>query len=289
MVALQTVFSQVFAMSGQELPELPYLLEPAELYKLQSQGFSRPSLLVVDVGTADSYTRGHVPGAVHLLYPWLVSGAPPAPGLMPETDQLEEVFNYLGLTPETHVVVYDDDGGGHAGRLLWTLDLVNHQHMSYLNGGLHAWAGAGLPLEQTLNRAEPSAERYHWDFSARATKADILSELNQPGFVIWDARNPTEYRGENVQALRGGHIPGAINCEWTNLLDRDRDLRIRSDAKDYLAKLGLDESKTIVTHCQAHRRSSLTYLVGKSLGFNIRGYDGSWGEWGNADDTPIEK
>lgn len=272
-------------MSSQKLP---YLLEPATLYQQIEHGIGAPDLVIVDVGSPENYARGHVPGAIHLPYAWLISGAPPAPGLMPETDQLEQVFDFLGITPQTHVVAYDDDGGGHAGRLLWTLDLIKHPQMSYLNGGLHAWAGDELPLEQTPNQPLKTQGQYHWDFAARATKDEILAELSGSDLTIWDARNPAEYRGENLQALRGGHIPGAINCEWTNLLDPTQDLRIRSDAKDYLAQLGLTEEQRIVTHCQAHRRSSLTYLVGKSLGFDIRGYDGSWGEWGNDEDTPIE-
>ena len=268
--------------------ELPYLLEPSLLYQQIEHGAQAPELIIVDVGSAENYARGHVPGAIHLPYAWLLSGAPPAAGKMANTDQLEQVFDHLGITPTSHVVAYDDDGGGHAGRLLWTLDLINHSNMSYLNGGLHAWAGDGLPLQAEANRPQATRGRYQWDFSARATKDDILAELGKAGFTVWDARNPTEYRGENVQALRGGHIPGAINVEWTNLLDPTQNLRIRADAKEYLAQHGLTANQRIVTHCQAHRRSSLTYLVGRALGFSIRGYDGSWSEWGNEPDTPIE-
>ncbi len=268
--------------------KLPYLVEPAVLYQQIEHGAKAPKLVIVDVGSAENYARGHVPGAIHLPYAWLISGAPPAPGTMANTDQLEQVLNHLGITPNSHVVVYDDDGGGHAGRLLWTLDLINHPHMSYLNGGLHAWAGDDLPLQAEANQPVAVSNSYQWDFAARATKDDILAELGQKEFAVWDARNPTEYRGENVQALRGGHIPGAINVEWTNLLDPGRNLRIRTDAKAFLASQGLSEQQRIVTHCQAHRRSSLTYLVGKALGFDIRGYDGSWGEWGNDPNTPID-
>jgi len=91
-----------------------------------------------------------------------------------------------------------------------------------------------------------------------------------------------------MTAAKNGHIPGAINAEWTSLMDRNNSLRIRKDAKEYLASLGLTSDKSIVTHCQSHHRSGFTYLVGKALGFNIRAYHGSWSEWGNHPNTPVE-
>ncbi|TMO73445.1 thiosulfate sulfurtransferase, partial [Pseudoalteromonas sp. S3776] len=104
----------------------------------------------------------------------------------------------------------------------------------------------------------------------------------------WDARSAGEYRGEKVFSQRAGHIPGAVNLEWTLAMDHERNLRIRSDIADILEQLGITRDKNVITHCQSHHRSGFTYLVGKSLGFSIRAYDGSWSEWGNLPDTPIE-
>ena len=93
-----------------------------------------------------------------------------------------------------------------------------------------------------------------------------------------------------VRSSRGGHIPGAINMEWAELMDRQRNLRIREDAEVILSNIGLGKDKAIVTHCQSHHRSGFTYMVAKILGYKrIGAYDGSWAEWGSLDHTPIER
>lgn len=246
-------------------------------------------VLIVDLSSEACFLQGHVPGAIHLPFKSLMSGEAPAPGKLPSNGRLQQIGAYLGLRDNLHVVAYDDEGGGWAGRFIWTLEVLGHKNVSYLNGGIHAWRGLGLE-EQT--EAVPAAQcDYTLPELNRTIIAeidDIVSELNNKDFVVWDARSLAEYSGEKVLAARSGHIPGAINCDWVNLMDKSRDLRIRTDAEAFLAELGFNKQKKIVTHCQSHHRSGLTYLVGKSLDFDIRAYHGSWGEWGNNPNTPIE-
>ena len=108
---------------------LPLLLEPADLHPhLNDQ-----NLLIVDMCSEDNYHSGHIPGAVHLAPKAILRGEAPTPGKIADTAQLESVFEQLGLTPETHVIVYDDEGGGWAGRLIWTLDAIGHSHYSRIS------------------------------------------------------------------------------------------------------------------------------------------------------------
>jgi len=121
---------------------------------------------------------------------------------------------------------------------------------------------------------------------------EVLAGLKNPAVAVWDARSPEEYRGEKVVAARGGHIPGAINIDWLELIDRDNDMRLidLDGLQQRLNSLGLSRDKTIITHCHTHHRSGLTYLAMKILGYpSIKGYHGSWSEWGNRNDTPIEQ
>lgn len=264
---------------------LPLIIEAEALFS----ELDNKDLLIVDLSSEACFLQGHVPGAIHLPFKTLMSGEAPAPGKLPSAERLQQIGAYLGLRDDLHIVAYDDEGGGWAGRFIWTLEVLGHNNFSYLNGGIHAWRDLKLQ-EQTEAVAAPQGDYSLPELNRNiiAEIDDIINELDSDKFVVWDARSPAEYSGEKVLAARGGHIPGAINCDWVNLMDRERNLRIRTDAEEFLAGLGFNKQKKIVTHCQSHHRSGLTYLVGKSLGFDIRAYHGSWGEWGNHPTTPIE-
>ena len=267
---------------------LPLLLEPQTL----AERLGEPDLLIVDLGKAQVFQQAHIPGAVHLDFRALQKGTQPAPGLLPDAASLTALFSDLGLTPDTHVVACDDEGGGWAGRLLWVLESIGHPRYSFLNGGIHAWLAEGLPTDMKVHERAASDYRVtHLHEHTNITLDELLQRLDDPQLAIWDARSEEEYAGVRAFAQKAGHIPGAIHYEWTEPMDRSRHLRIRplDQVRDELARRGLTDDKEIITHCQTHHRSSYSWLVGKLLGLNIRGYAGSWSEWGNHPDTPVEK
>jgi thiosulfate/3-mercaptopyruvate sulfurtransferase len=264
---------------------LPFIVEPAELFA----HIEDASLLIVDLCSAEKYSEGHIAGAIHLNTADLMGGVKPVIGTLPSAEQLAYLFARLGLTPDMRVVCYDDEGGPWAGRLIWTLDMIGHQKYSFLNGGKTAWLAEGLPLESGNNLpASIGLNPLHMDNKFSADIADIVAQKDTANFLVWDARSLDEYTGQKALSARGGHIPGAVHCEWTELLDPHCALRLRKDLAEYLAAKGITPEKNIVTHCQTHRRSGLTYVAAKSLGYpNIRAYPGSWSEWGNCDDVPV--
>lgn len=266
--------------------ELPLVIEPADL----ASRLNAPELILVDLTSSARYAAGHIPGA-HFVDPKRTQlGLPPAPGLAPELAQLEQLFGELGHNPDAVYVVYDDEGGGWAGRFIWLLDIIGHGRYHYLNGGLLAW----LADERELSTAQPAAAQQSVKLSLSqaptASREYLQSRLGAEDLAIWDARTAAEYRGEKVLAQKGGHIPGAVNFDWTAGMDQARALRIRQDMPTILNDLGITADKEIITHCQTHHRSGFTYLVAKALGYpRVKAYAGSWGEWGNHPDTPVER
>lgn len=266
---------------------LPLLIEPAQLEPL----LGTPNLLIVDLCRPEQYATAHLPGAVFLPYTQLSRGVLPGPGKLPAENLMSRVMSSIGLTPDTHVVAYDDEGGGWAGRFIWTLDVIGHKHYSYLNGGLHAWLAEKRPMESGIEMPTPSQYQAKYSSDAVMTKDDILARIGDPSLAIWDARSSDEYFGRRVSAQKNGHIPGAVHYEWTRAMDPHNHLRLRDldTLRGELKKLGITADKTVVTHCQTHHRSGFTYLVGKILGFpQMKAYPGSWSEWGNDPTTPVE-
>ena len=245
--------------------------------------------LILDVSSSSTYRRMHLPKAQHIAPRELMRGIPPASGLLPSMTHLGRVFARVGYEKDRPVLVYDDEGGGWAGRLIWTLDLLGHQNMAFLDGGLYAWSAARLPLSRTVATVQKTTPDVGVvNPFVRATIEEVLAGLNSD-MVLWDARSAEEYSGERQLALRAGHIPGAIHLEWTDVIDHHRQLRIRKDLADLLERSGLGRTRQIVTYCHSHHRSGLTYLAARLLGYPfIRAYDGSWSQWGNRYDTPIQ-
>lgn len=269
---------------------LPLLCSPNQL----SEVIGHPDLLVIDLCSKDNFSQGHIPNAIHVETSRLIDGNKPAPGKLPTPQAIAALFAEVGLTRDKHVIVYDDQNSAWAGRFIWTLDLFGHSKASLLDGGLAAWE-ADIGKFETTSTSAPQSQTPDYQLGAYpssliADKDDILEKLQQDEIVIWDARSLAEYSGEKAISPRGGHIPGAISYDWTRLFDAERQNRLRplDEIQQELNELGITADKTVITHCQTHRRSGLTYFVAKLLGYQkIKAYPGSWSEWGTLTDTPI--
>ncbi|MDH5766697.1 MAG: sulfurtransferase, partial [Gammaproteobacteria bacterium] len=228
---------------------LALLIEPEELEK----HLNDDKLLIIDLCKHSQYLQAHIPGAVFLDYGHITGMNKPTMGLLPDESQLSHILSTLGMTSDTHVVAYDDEGGGKAARLIWTLHAAGHFKTSLLNGGLISWANEGHPLNNEVVHTAPG--QYELTFSNMDVVADtnyILNNLENSKLTLLDARSLAEYDGSKKFAERGGHIPGAIHFEWTDGMDRQRYYRLLPNDTliTKLSELGLTPDREIIVYCQ---------------------------------------
>jgi thiosulfate/3-mercaptopyruvate sulfurtransferase len=250
-------------------------------------------LRIVDLSRASVYEQLHIPHALHLKPKLLVRQEEQAMGLLPEEDGLQALIEFLNISPEHHVVAYDDEGGAWAGRLIWNLHCIGFTNTSLLNGGIHAWLGAGLPTSTDIPQFATVEQLVTIQSDAKKAVQIDYEELEQSiknqSIQVWDCRTEDEYTGLRLAARRGGHIPSARHFEWSTALNRENHLKLHplSRTQQRLEQLGFQLNEPVVVYCQSHHRSGLAYILGRLLGWNIRAYDGAWSEWGNRLDSPI--
>lgn len=269
------------------------VIEPEELeQQLNDANVNNANLVIVDLCKPAQYQQAHIPGAHHLGYEELIHIEKPVMGLIPDAAHFSRTISALGINAESHVVAYDDEGGGRAARLIWTLHVYGHMSTSLLNGGLFSWANEGHPLSNEIPDAVLVSD-YQLDNTGNFTVDSqyIRQHLNDKNLRLLDARSLVEYSGEKKFAQRGGHIPGAIHFEWTEAMDRNSNMRMlpADILTQRLEQLGFGYDNEIICYCQTHHRSAYSYLMLRSLGYdNVKGYPGSWSDWGNQQETPIE-
>ncbi|UCB54950.1 MAG: sulfurtransferase [Thiotrichales bacterium] len=267
---------------------LSLIIEPEELETLLDDA----SVVIVDLCKAKQYRKGHIPGAHFVNYPDIVHIEKPVMGLLPSAEQFSRLVSGLGITRDTHVVAYDDEGGGCASRFIWTLHVFGHMKTSLLNGGLFSWANEGHPLTTEVPPAATSDYSLTSTGKFTADRQFILQHMEDENVALLDARSLDEYKGTKKFSNRGGHIPGAARYEWTDAMDRMHNLRLlpAQTIQQQLDRLGISKDREVIVYCQSHHRSALSYVMLRSLGYErVKGYPGSWSEWGNRDDTPVEQ
>ncbi len=266
------------------MPLLPLITETHEL----ASQLDNPALIVLDLRDVASYGNGHIPGAINFSLAEVMRAEPPVLGLLSTEQTLSLALSRIGYSADKHIVAVDDNGGPQAARLLWTLEAFGINNASFLNGGMVAWNQDIHLLDK--QHSEPAYNDYQAQFSGKnsADRDDILANLDNPHRLLVDARTRGEYCGKDVRSARGGHIPGAVHFEWSQLKAPDMKLKPLAEIQAQLNAAGIGKDKEIVAYCQSHMRSSVLCLVLRALGYpNVKGYPGAWSDWGNQKELPI--
>ncbi len=245
------------------------------------------------------YDTGHIPGAVKL--DWHADLNDPLVRDYVDGKRFAEVMASRGISRDTTVVLYGDNNNWWSAYAFWVLSLFGHPDVRLVDGGRAKWAAEGRDLVKDRverPRADyPVVERN--DTVLRAFRDDVLRHIEKSGKLI-DVRSPGEFEGTLLHmpeypqegALRGGHIPTAVSKPWKNAANDDATFKTADELRAiYVNELGLAVSDNVIAYCRIGERSSHTWFVlTHLLGFeNVRNYDGSWVEWGNAVRVPIER
>lgn len=251
------------------------------------------NVVVVDMSSATQYQRFHVPGAVHLDYGDLVIRRNDRVSVRLPDKDLVKVLGSIGITADSHVVMYDDTGGLHAGRLFWELERLGHKKMSVVRGGLVKWILEDREITNKPVKANKTV--YQPAGAGRDNSVDmqeVIQAASNSSVVLLDVRSEEEYTG-NPEFPRTGHIPGALWWPWENNVDFDNAFVNKQPGaiQSVLDKLGIkNKQQPLIVYCRSGHRAAQSYMTLRDLGYeNVSLYDGSMAEYGRYRNNPLEK
>ena len=256
--------------------------------------------VIWDVRPADAYAAGHIAGAINIGDAARVLRDENTEDFI-ATDRIEKILGPAGLDPKRETIVYGSRGSWNPYFGLYTMQYFGGSNVRVYHEGIEGWTAAGKAVSREAPKVSPVALKLDINPAAAVTTKEMVARLNDPNVQIVDARTPQEFRGEDIRAIRGGHIPGAINIPYEqNWIDPETpgklarkqvtsnagmSLKSVADLKRLYSRL--DPTKETIVYCQSGVRASETAGVLQELGFtSVKVYDSSWLGYGNTLDAP---
>jgi thiosulfate/3-mercaptopyruvate sulfurtransferase len=250
-------------------------------------------LVLLHFGDKKEYEAAHIPGAQYIQTSDI--STPRGQGLileLPPAEQLKATFEKFGVTDKSRIVVYfGKDWVTPTSRVYFTLDYLGlGDRTSILDGGMPAWVAEKRPTTTEVSAPKPGSFTPHPNAKLVVDAAWVSGNLNKPGVAILDARDAKFYTGESAGNMpRAGHIPSAKSIPFGTLVEDSNKFKTPAALRALFDTAGVKPRDSVATYCHIGQQASLLYFVARYLGYDAHLYDGSFQDWSNRSELPVEK